>query len=706
MSQTEQEALSAGSVWWDREIFSGNPDWNKLYSLPHSALSAEEQAFLDGPVQELCEMLNDWDITNERNDLPPEVWSFIKDNGFLSMIIPKAYGGLEFSALAHSEVVMKVATRSITAAVTIMVPNSLGPGKLLLHYGTQEQKDHFLPRLATGTEIPCFALTGPNAGSDAGSIPDTGIVCRGEHNGEMVLGIRLNWEKRYITLGPVATILGLAFKLYDPNKILGDKHSLGITVALIPTNHPGVEIGARHNPLNLAFMNGPNYGKEVFIPMEWIIGGQPMIGKGWKMLVECLSDGRAISLPSLSAGGAKLVCQATGAYSRIRKQFNMPIGKMEGVEEALGRIAGNAYVIDSGRKMTILALDMGIVPSVLSGVIKYHATEKMRKVINDAMDVQGGSGICLGPQNLIGRVYQSIPVSITVEGANILTRTMIIFGQGAMRAHPYVLQEVIAAQENDAAKFDEAFTGHVKFVVRNFFHTITCGVFQSPAVGQASAQEKKYIKQITRLSSAFALVADITLLMLGGALKRKERISARLGDILSGLYLATACIKNHNNQKQDTGLLLDWACQQLLFDVQEAFYDLFDNYPNKVVGKILKAMVFPFGRRFKKPSDKLDQKLARIITTFNEIRDLLIKGTFISNNPTEQTHKLEYALFNADYFDEKEQYIRKQVKLGITTADKIHAAWQLCVISREERDTLMELYNTHQSIIKVDSFTK
>ncbi|MGH8711919.1 MAG: acyl-CoA dehydrogenase, partial [Burkholderiales bacterium] len=466
VSQTEREALDAGTVWWDGDLFSGKPDWRKLLAVPKPQLTPEEQAFLDGPVEQLCAMLDEWRITHELYDLPPEVWQFIKDQGFLGMIIPKQYGGKGFSALAHSAVVTKLASRSGTATVSVMVPNSLGPAELLLHYGTEEQKSHYLPRLARGQEIPCFALTGPEAGSDAGSIPDYGVVCRGEfQGGQDVLGMRVTWEKRYITLGPVATLLGLAFKLYDPDRLLGGNEEVGITLALIPTNTPGVNIGRRHFPLNAAFQNGPNSGKDVFIPMDWVIGGVERVGHGWRMLMNCLAAGRSISLPASSTGMAKLAARATGAYSRVRVQFKTPIGKFEGVEEALARIGGNTYMMDAARVMTAGAVDLGEKPSVISAIVKYHLTERGRQVINDAMDVHGGKGICMGPGNYLARAYQQIPVGITVEGANILTRSMIIFGQGAIRCHPYVLQEIAAANNAETEKalreFDAALFGHI-----------------------------------------------------------------------------------------------------------------------------------------------------------------------------------------------------------------------------------------------------
>ncbi|MEE9552613.1 MAG: acyl-CoA dehydrogenase, partial [Gammaproteobacteria bacterium] len=481
MSTTEKEALEAGTVWWDAELFSGKPNWKKLYSLPQPKLSAEEQAFLDGPVEEVCNMLDDWKISNEDLDLPAEVWEFLKEEHFFAMIIPKQFGGLEFSALAHSAVVMKLSTRSITASVSVMVPNSLGPGILLLEYGTEEQKKYYLPRLANGAEIPCFALTAPDAGSDAGGMTDQGIVCRSEFEGKQdVLGIRLTWNKRYITLGPIATLLGLAFKLYDPEHLLGNQEGIGITLALIPTTHPGVNIGRRHLPANIPFQNGPNSGEDVFIPMDWVIGGQDKIGQGWRMLMECLSDGRGISLPALSTGAGKLASRTTGAYARIRRQFNMPIGEFEGVQEVLARIAGLTYMMDASRVLTLTALDQGEKPSVITAIIKYHLTESMRQLINDALDVHGGKAVMLGPNNYLASAYQSIPIGITVEGANILTRNMIIFGQGAIRCHPYVLKEMQAVAEDDEKmglkQFDKAIFSHIGFVMSNIVRTFLLGI--------------------------------------------------------------------------------------------------------------------------------------------------------------------------------------------------------------------------------------
>ncbi|HEV7928537.1 MAG TPA: acyl-CoA dehydrogenase, partial [Nitrosospira sp.] len=612
VSQTEQEALDAGTIWWEGELFSGSPNWYKLLAYPKPKLSPEEKAFLAGPVEELCRMLDEWTITRELHDLPPHVWQFIKDNGFFGMIIPKKYGGHGFSALAHSEVVMKISSRSGTAAVSVMVPNSLGPSELLLQYGTGEQKDYYLPRLAKGLEVPCFALTGPDAGSDAGAIPDTGIVCHGQYNGdEHVLGIRVNWEKRYITLGPVATLLGLAFKLRDPEGLLGGPEDLGITLALIPTDTPGVSIGRRHFPLDAAFQNGPNSGKDVFIPLDWVIGGRNGVGYGWRMLVNCLAVGRSISLPATSTGAAKLATRTTGAYSRVRVQFKTPIGRFEGVEEALSRIGGNTYIMDAARVMTAGAVDLGEKPSVISAIVKYHLTERGRQAINDAMDVHGGKGICLGPSNYLGRNYQQIPVSITVEGANILTRNMIIFGQGAIRCHPYLLKEIDAANDSNAVRaskhFDQALAGHAAYTlsngVRTFLHGLTGGTLAS-APGSVAPETQHYYSQLTRFSAAFAFLGDISLLTLGGALKRKERISARLGDILSMLYLCSAALKRFEDDGRPAVdlPLLHWSVQDALYRMQQAFEGLLDNFPGSAVAaRLLRFMVFPLGTAFSPP---------------------------------------------------------------------------------------------------------
>ncbi len=657
MSDTEKQALDAGSVWWDAELFSGKPDWNKLLDQPAPQLSAAEQAFLDGPVEELCVMLDDWKINHELRDLPPDVWQFIRNNGFFGMIIPKAYGGLEFSAQAHSAVVMKVSSRSIAAAVTVMVPNSLGPGQLLLNYGTDAQKKHYLPRLASGDDIPCFALTSPWAGSDAAAMRDTGVVCKREFEGEETIGMLLNWDKRYITLAPVATVLGLAFKLYDPNHLLGEKESLGITLALIPTDTSGVEIGKRHLPLGQAFQNGPVAGRDVFIPLDWIIGGIEYAGQGWRMLMECLADGRAISLPSLSAGAGKVCSRATGAYARIRSQFHTPIGRLEGVEEVLARIAGNTYAIDATRRLTVIAVDQGEKPSVMSAIAKYHCTERMRSVVNDAMDVFGGAAIITGPLNLMARTYEAIPISITVEGANILTRSLIIFGQGVVRCHPYLRQEMDALAMNDdndgnnetaaLAAFDRAFFAHLGFTgsnkVRSLLLGLSHGYLSRPPLPPPL---RRYAQQIERFSSHLAFVSDITLAVLGGGLKRQEKLSGRLGDVLSQLYIACAAIKRFiaDGSPAAEEPLLQWVCEDALWRAQQALDAFLNNFPVRSIAIIMRIIVFPLGKPLQAPSDRLGRKLADIILEQGTARDKLTAGIHINNDPEDPLGRIENAL--------------------------------------------------------------
>ena len=718
VSQTEQEALDAGTVWWDGDLFSGKPDWDKLLAFPKPTLSAEEQAFVDGPVEELCAMINEWQVTHELYDLPPHVWQFIKDQGFLGMIIPKQYGGKGYSALAHSEVVMKLTTRSGTAAVSVMVPNSLGPAELLLHYGTNAQKNHYLPRLAKGLEMPCFALTSPEAGSDAGGIPDFGIVCRGEWEGKTeVLGIRLTWEKRYITLGPIATLLGLAFRLYDPDHVLGKDDDIGITLALIPTQTPGVHIGRRHLPLNAAFMNGPNWGKDVFIPMELIIGGADYIGQGWKMLMNCLAAGRSISLPANGVGMAKLCALTTGAYGRVRNQFKVPVGRFEGVEEALARIGGNTYIMDAARVMTAGAIDLGEKPSVVSAIVKYHLTDRARQVINDAMDVQAGKGICMGPNNYLARGYQQTPIAITVEGANILTRCLIIFGQGAIRGHPYVLKEIAATKDTDQSKalrdFDEAFFGHAAFVMSNFARTIWLGLTRGHGVrAPGDRYARRYFQQLTRMSSAFAMVADVSMLLLGASLKRRERMSARLGDILSQMYLASAALKRYmDNGAPEAELpLLQWSVRDAFNRLEVAFIDLLENLPFRAVSTFLPYIIFPYGREFKLPRDALGHQVVSLLLEPNAVRERLTKGAYVPQDENEPVGALEAALRAVIAAEPVEAKLRAAVKAGTITGkfqDALVAqALARQVISHSEADALTRAAMLRRKVIMVDDFPR
>ncbi|QSX31593.1 acyl-CoA dehydrogenase FadE [Shewanella cyperi] len=651
MSSTEKEAIEAGTTWWEADLFAGNPNWKKLHNYPVARLSAEEQAFIDGPVNTVCRMVNEHQVSHQLADLPPEVWQYLKDNGFFAMIIKKKFGGLEFSAYAQSRVLQKLAGVSSELASTVGVPNSLGPGELLQHYGTKEQQDYYLPRLAKGQEVPCFALTSPEAGSDAGSIPDYGVVCKGMWKGEEVLGMKLTWNKRYITLAPIATVLGLAFKLRDPERLLGGEEELGITCALIPTDVEGVETGRRHFPLNCMFQNGPTFGKDVFVPLSFIIGGPKMAGQGWRMLVECLSVGRGITLPSNSAGGIKTAALATGAYARIRRQFKLPIGKLEGIEEPMARIGGNAYLMDAVTALTTTGIDLGEKPSVISAIVKYHLTDRMQKCVIDAMDIHGGKGVCLGPNNYLGRGYQAAPIAITVEGANILTRSMIIYGQGAIRCHPYVLAEMESAFDTDVRqglnKFDAALFGHIGFTISNLVRSVWMGLtgsrFSNAPYGDKT---KRYYQHMNRFSANLALLSDLAMATLGGNLKRKERISARLGDLLSQLYLASATLKRYQDEgrQSDDLPLVQWAVEDALHKLQSSLDELLDNFPAGL-GGVLRVLLFPFGRPLKRPSDVLDHKVAKIMQTPCASRERLGQGQFwenCDNNPVgvqEQTFK-------------------------------------------------------------------
>jgi acyl-CoA dehydrogenase len=713
MSRTEAEAIDAGTVWWDAELFSGRPDWRVLLDRPAPALSERERAFLEGPVEELCRLLDDWQIETELNDLPPEAWRFIKEKKFFGMIIPREYGGLEFSARAQSEVVMKIASRSVAAAVTVMVPNSLGPGELLLHYGTKAQKDHFLPRLARGEEIPAFGLTGPYAGSDAGSMPDVGVVCKGVWEGRETLGFRVSWSKRYITLGPVATILGLAFKAEDPDGLLGGERDLGITCALIPTDTPGVAIGKRHDPA-AAFMNGPNEGRDVFVPMEWIIGGQAQVGQGWKMLMDCLSVGRAISLPALGAGAGKMAARTTGAYARVRKQFRMPIGRFEGIEEALARIAGITYRMDAGRCLTAAALDDGQKPSVLSAILKHHNTEGMRSAINDALDVHAGKGVCRGRSNYLSGVYDTIPVAVTVEGANILTRSMIIFGQGAIRCHPYVLREMQAAANPDRAQglrdFDDALFRHVGFTIGNLARAFVLGLTGGRlARVPETAVCTPYLRQLTRLSAGFAFMADVAMLSLGGELKRREKLSGRFADVLSQLYLASAVVKHH----EDSGRMVseqpivEWALADSLYRIQQAMLGICDNFPNRLVGRLMRRVVMPLGARLRPPSDRLGARVAQLIQQPGEARDRLTAGLFFEADRNDPVGLNELCLRKVIAAEPIEQKLRQALRRTVAPHDFegiVAAGLEQGVINDIEARTLREAMELTAAVIRVDEF--
>jgi len=650
LSTTEREAMESGSVWWEGELFAGKPNWETMHNYPKPTLSEEEQHFVDNQLETLLAMLDDYKIVHEDKDLPKQVWDYLRNEKFFTMIIPRSFGGLGFSAIANSTIVSRISSRSLSAAVTVMVPNSLGPGELLTHYGTQEQKDYWLPRLADGTDIPCFALTGPEAGSDAGAIPDFGVVCKGEHEGKEVLGISLTWDKRYITLAPVATVLGLAFKLRDPDGLLGDKKDIGITCALIPADHNGVNIGDRHLPVDMAFMNGTTSGKDVFIPMSWVIGGEDYVGKGWSMLVECLSAGRGISLPALATATAHLAARTTGAYAAVRKQFGLSIGRFEGVQEGMGRIGGLTYTLEAMRTMTAGAIDLGQSPAVVTAIAKYHMTEMSRELLNDAMDIHAGKAVQLGPLNYLAHQYFGLPVAITVEGANILTRNLMIFGQGATRCHPYVFGEMEAASDTDAerglAKFDGLIMKHIAFATGNFAmslgHGLTGGRFaKSPVSGETG----QYYKQMTRMSKALALSADFSMLILGGDLKRKEMISARLGDVLSQLYIGSAILKRYEDDGRQVSDLpyVHYAMQRVLFKIGEAFDGYFANFSNRLVANVLRRVVFPWGIGYKMPTDDITQDVSMSLMQPGVMRDRLTHLCFYKNDENDPVGIVELA---------------------------------------------------------------
>jgi acyl-CoA dehydrogenase len=716
MSQTEKEALEAGTVWWDGELFTGAPAWDKLMSARPPQLSSVEREFLEGPCEELCRMLDEWHITHELGDLPPAAWEFLKSRGFFAMIIPKRYGGLEFSAYAHSCVLAKIASRSPTCSSNAAVPNSLGPAELLNHYGTEEQKNYYLPRLARGEEVPCFALTGPRAGSDAAAIPDTGIVCRGMWQGAEVVGLKLNFSKRYITLAPVATVIGLAFRMFDPERLLGGEADIGITVALIPRNTPGITIGRRHFPLNVPFQNGPIQGRDVFVPLDFIVGGAKMAGAGWRMLVEQLSVGRCISLPSNATGASQAALWATGAYARIRTQFNVPVGRFEGVEAVIARMAGLTYTMDAARSVTAGAIDGGEKPSVPSAMLKYHVTEMGRQVANDAMDVHGGKGIMLGPNNYLARGYEIVPVAITVEGANLLTRNLIIFGQGAIRCHPYVLREMTAARNPDRAagveEFDRALFGHIGFTisnaVRSFIMALTHARFtRAPAAGSTA----RYYQHVVRFSASFAFAVDVAMLTLGGYLKKKESLSARLGDVLSAMYLASMVLKHHENQghPEEDLPVVEWACRNLLYHAQEQLHGFLRNFPNRLLAGTMRVLIFPRGRIYSAPGDRLGHQVAALMTAPTQARERLCQLIYRRVEPGSPLGLLHEAMTLAGELDPLLKRLRVEgVKTGRVTAldlpGQIQQALAAGLVSETEAAALREYDRKVMDLIHVDDF--
>ncbi|MDQ3510776.1 MAG: acyl-CoA dehydrogenase [Pseudomonadota bacterium] len=715
LSETEQVALEAGTVGFEGELFSGKPNWRVLLDQPRPQLSAEEQAFVDGPVEQLCRMTDDWDITHVRADLSPEMWDFIKTNKFFGMIVPKEYGGLGFSALANHKVIQKLASISSVVSSTVGVPNSLGPAELLMHYGTQEQKDHYLPRLANGREVPCFALTGPWAGSDATSIPDFGIVAKGDWNGASVVGVKLTFDKRYITLAPVATLIGLAFRMYDPDGLLGDKRDIGITLALLPRDTDGIDIGRRHFPLNSSFQNGPLQGREVFIPLSQLIGGEAYAGKGWQMLVEVLSIGRSITLPSTASGGAKMATVVTGAYARIRKQFGLSIGRFEGVEEALARMAGNTYAISALAESTAAAVSRGENPAVPSTIAKYHCTEMGRDVIRDAMDIHGGKGIILGPKNYLGRGWQATPIGITVEGANIMTRSLMIFGQGAILCHPWVLKEMKAATLPDPderlREFDRNLFGHIGFAISNAVRALWFGL-TGARFGRAPGDgyTRRYYRKLNRYSAALALMADTSMLMLGGKLKFKESLSGRLGDVLSNLYIASAMLKRYEDQGRPVSdqPLLAWAFHDAVHKMELALSGALRNFPVRPVGWLMWMLVFPLGRRAQPPSDRLGHRTAALLMAPNEARDRIAEGVFTTpcaSNPAGRINSYLPTVVLAEPVERKFLKALKSRNIEVLSFqaqldEGVREGW----INATERRQLEELRELTLDTICVDDF--
>jgi acyl-CoA dehydrogenase len=706
ISVTEHEALLAGTIGFEQYLFNGTPDWKVLLKQPKAQYSSEEQDFFNTELQGFCALLDDWEITHERMDLSEEAWEWIKTKGFLGLIIPKQYGGRAFSASALAFVLARLASISITAATTVGVANSLGPAELLLHYGTNEQKEYYLPRLASGEEIPCFALTNPDAGSDAASIPDRGIVCERECQGKPTLGILLNWNKRYITLCPIATVMGLAFHLLDPEHLLGDKEDIGVTCALIPANTPGIIKGHRHLPIGTAFFNGPTQGKDVFIPLDWIIGGQAMAGRGWQMLVECLSAGRAIALPAGAAGGAQMAALASGAYARIRRQFNCSIAEFEGIKAALAEIGGYTYIINAALSVTLATLDQGESPAVLSSILKYYTTELQRNVLMKAMDIHGGKTLCLGPKNYLARAFEASSISITVEGANILTRNFIIYGQGAIRCHPFIQEEMLAAEQNELPRFKRAVLGHIKLVCKHFAQMIWQ---KKPSEGLSSAL-LPYFKAMHYYSIRLAFMSDMMMLIFGAQLKKKERISARLADMLSTLYLLATVIKYYHDEGEnaETRPFFEWSCQTLLAKTEEALWELWCNIPKKRGIGIFKRLFFRKERACLKPTDTLEHSIAELMTHDTVARSTLCAAVFVEPLDTNPLGQLEHAfkhIIATEPLERKltEAFKKRQI-VGFTQRERIASALEKNILTSQEADDLLVSEALRQEVIKVDDF--
>lgn len=715
ISKTEREALEAGTTGWDAELFSGHPNFAKLRNVAPITLTDEERAFLDGPTEELCRKIDDWHIRHDLHDIPDDIWQFVREKGFLGMLISKEHGGLGFSAQAQSLVLGKISTKSPDVCIIVMVPNSLGPGELIEKYGTAQQKSHYLPRLAEGAEIPCFALTGPFSGSDAASMRDVGLVTKGMHDGVETLGVKLTWDKRYITLAPKATLLGLAFRLLDPDNHLGQGEEVGITLGLIPTGHPGVETGLRHLPSGAAFPNGPTRGRDVFIPMEWIIGGPDRAGQGWRMLMECLAAGRSISLPATSAAAAKAVARHSTAYARVRKQFGLPIGFMEGVEEPLARLVENAYGLEAARAVTASMVSAGEKPAVISALLKYMSTTRMRESVNDGLDIHGGRGICDGPSNYLQSAYQMVPVGITVEGANILTRSLIVFAQGALRSHPYLLAEIEALNDEDRARgldrFETVFDDHRAFLLSNatgaLFHNATFGMFATAPID--AGEMKRWWKQLSRASRSFALAADTTVALLGGGLKTKQKITGRMADALAELYLLSSILKRYQDDGRQWAdrKLVDYCAQNCLARFDAAMRGVIDNFPVRWGAWIVGPLVLPFGAR-RPASDKDAKAIVRQALQPGAFRDRLTREIYLSEDPDEAVGLLEVALAKTIANEEAEKKLERAIRKGevqrFHDRDWIKEAEAKNILTTEEARELADLRDLIARVIAVDEF--
>jgi acyl-CoA dehydrogenase len=712
ISETERVALEAGATWVDGELFSGRPNFKKINAEPVHEISDEERAFINGPTNKVCELASDWEIFNN-HDLPENVWAFIKRERFFGMIIPKEYGGLGFSATAHSEIIQKLTSRSIPLAVTVMVPNSLGPAELILHYGTEKQKNHYLPRLADGREIPCFALTEPMAGSDAGSITSGGEVFK-DSNGQLC--IKLNWDKRYITLAAVSTLIGLAIKLHDPKNLLGRGEDLGITCVLVPSSTAGVVLGERHNPMGVPFFNCPTSGKDVVVGIDQIIGGAEGAGHGWRMLMESLAAGRAISLPAQSLGTSKLTTRVTSAYAVIREQFGITIGKFEGVEERLARIFGLTYLMESTRQFTASAVDNGVKPAVVSAIAKCYMTELSRIVINDGMDVLGGAGISRGPRNLLANPYIGAPIGITVEGANILTRSMIIFGQGALRCHPFAYREFSAVGNNDLKEFDAAFWGHVGHVIKNSARVLVSTLTRGYLIRAPLGSNRRHYQKLVWASSVFALMSDVAMGTLGGQLKFREKLTGRFSDILAWMYIATATLRKAeaDGRPSNQQAFVNWSIYYALNEIQNAFDNIFKNLNVPVIGWFFRVPIAFWSRlnRFSTgPSDHASRKIVAKILIPSELRDQLTSGIFLcESDENEQLNLYERAFEAAANAAKTQSKIRSAMTQGLINKklpldEIIQTATALNLISDQEADNFYHANQLRREAIDVDSFS-